>query len=190
MINPIDKNVAYILISPEKSFNLPLENQVACERLCSVLYSKGYTILPVQGYYKNKYEKSFLAFTDDSNDDLRFDAIFLMDMFEQDTVIVKYRGDEFANKIFKDGSEKNLSLSTYDSEAKDKTFLHNGLSFTFTESKKYFFPKKKEELKSGMVVEFFNNNKWTTKQIGNLDVEFERMYKLLIKYEKLRVECI
>lgn len=190
MINLIDKNVAYLLISPEKNFNLPLENQVACERLCSILYSKGYTILPVQGYYKNKYEKSFLAFTDDNNDDLRFDAIYLMDMFEQETVIVKYRGDEFANKIFKDGSEKNLNLSTYDSEMKDRTFLYNGLSFTFTESKKYFFPKKKEELKPGMIVEFFNNNKWTSKQVGNLDVEFERMYKLLIKYEKLRVECL
>lgn len=188
MINLLDKNVSYLLISPEKHYNLPLENGVNCERICSILYSKGYTILPVQGYYQNKYEKSFLAFTDDSNDDLRFDSIYLMDMFEQDSAIVKYRGDDFASKILQDGSEKTLSLLVYDSEGKDKSYLYNGVSFTFAENKKYFFPKKKEELKLGMIVEYFNNNKWTSKQIANLDIEFEKMYKLLMKYEKLRVE--
>lgn len=190
MINLLDKNVAYLLISPEKTINTQLENQVNSERICSILYSKGYTILPIQGYYKNRYEKAFLAFTDDDNDNLRFDTIYLMDMFEQESVIVKYRGDQFANKIFSDGSEKSLSLITYDSEMKDRSYLYNGLSFTFLENKKYYFPKKKEDLKSGMIVEYFNNNKWTQKQINNLDVEYEKLYKLLIKYEKLRIESI
>lgn len=190
MINLLDKNVAYLLISPERIQNTQLENKVNCERISSILYSKGYTILPIQGYYKNRYEKSFLAFTDDNNDDLRFDAIYLMDMFEQDSVIVKYRGEIFANKVMSDGSEKNLSLITYDSEMKDRSYLYNGLSFTFLENKKYFFPKKKEDLKSGMVVEYFNNNKWTQKTINNLDLEYDKMYKLLIKYEKLRVESV
>ncbi len=188
MLNLLDKNLAYILISPEKLHNLPIENSVRCERLCSILYSKGFTIISVQGYYNGRYEKSFLAFTDDNNDDLRFDAIYLMDMFEQDSIIVKYRGEDFANKIFEDGSEKSLTLIIYDSESKDRTYLYNGLSFTFVENKKYIFPKKKEDLKIGMVVEYFNNNKWNSKKIINLDVEWEKMLKLLTKYEKLRVE--
>ncbi len=145
MLNLLDKNIAYLLISPEKIYNTQLENSVSCERICSILYSKGFTILQVQGYYNNRYETSFLAFTDDSNDDLRFDAIYLMDAFSQDSIIVKYRGDDFANKIMSDGSEKSLSLVIYDSEMKDKTYLYNGVSFTFTENKKYYFPSKKED---------------------------------------------
>lgn len=188
MLNLLDKNIAYLLISPEKTTNTQLENHVNCERLCSILYSKGFTILPVQGYYNNRYEKSFLSFTDDDNDELRFESIYLMDMFEQDSIIVKYRGENFANKVLNDGSEKNLSLVVYDSEMKDRSYLYNGVSFTFTENKKYYFPKKKDDLKNGMIVEYFNNNKWNTKIINNLEFEYEKMFKLLIKYEKLRIE--
>lgn len=189
MLNLLDKNIAYLLISPEKTTNTQMENNVNCERLCSILYSKGFTIIPVQGYYNNRYEKSFLAFTDDNNDDLRFESIYLMDMFEQESIIVKYRGEGFANKVFYDGSEKDLSLVIYDSEMKDRSYLYNGVSFTFTENKKYYFPSKKEDLKNGMIVEYFNNNKWNSKRISNVDLEFEKMFKLLIKYEKLRIEC-
>lgn len=188
MLNLLDKNIAYLLISPEKTINTQLENHVNCERVCSILYSKGFTIIPVQGFYNNRYEKSFLAFTDDDNDDLRFESIYLMDMFEQDSIIVKYRGDNFASKVYSDGSEKNLSLVVYDSEMKDRTYLYNGLSFTFVENKKYYFPSRKEDLKNGMIIEYFNNKKWNQKKIHNIDVEYEKMFKLLMKYEKLRVE--
>lgn len=189
MLNLLDKNIAYLLISPEKTTNTQLENHVNCERLCSILYSKGFTILPIQGYYNQRYEKSFLAFTDDNNDDLRFESIYLMDMFQQDSIIVKYRGEDFASKVFNDGSEKTLSLAIYDSEGKDKSYLYNGLSFTFLENKKYFFPNKKEDIKNGMIVEYFNNNKWNQKKVTNVEMEYEKMFKLLMKYEKLRIEC-
>lgn len=190
MLNLLDKNISYLLVSPQKKTDSLLENNINCERLCSILYSKGYTILQVQGYYENVYEKSFLAFTDDNNDDTRFDAIYLIDKFNQDSIIVKYKGDDFATKILKNGSEKNLSLIKYDSEMKDRTYLYNGLSFTFIENKKYYFPNKKEELKNGMIVEYFNNNKWNQRTINNIDVEYDKMFKLLMKYEKLRVECL
>ena len=39
-----------------------------------------------------------------------------------------------------------------------------------------------------MIVEYFNENKWTKKQISNIETEYENMYKLLIKYKKLRIE--
>ena len=188
MLNLLDRKLAYILISPEKYYNSKLENDVNCERICSILYSKDYTILQVQGYYKNKYEKAFLAFTEDTNDNLRFDAIYLMDKFHQESVIVKYRDYDFVNKIMSDGSEKNLSLVLYDSEMKDRTYLYNGVSFTFLENKKYYFPKKKEELRKGLIVEYYNNNNWVKKEVVNIEIEWDKLYKLLTKYEKLRVE--
>jgi hypothetical protein len=111
-----------------------------------------------------------------------------MDKFEQESVIVKYRDYDFVNKIMSDGSEKNLSLVLYDSEMKDRTYLYNGMSFTFLENKKYYFPKKKEELRKGMIVEYYNNNNWVKREVNNVEVEWDKLYKLLMKYEKLRVE--
>jgi hypothetical protein len=117
------------------------------------------------------------------------DAIYLMDEFDQDTVIVKYKGDEIATKIESTGTEKPMSVAIYDSDLKNKTYLYNGVSFSFVEKKRYFFPKKKEDLKNGMIVEFFNNNKWIQRQVISIESEYEKMFKLLIKYEKIRVEC-
>ena len=191
MFNLLDKNISYIIVSPEKNDNSTLENNVNCEKLCSILYSKDYTIFPITGYYEGKYEKSFLAISSsNNNDDLRFDAIYVMDQFNQDSVIVKYKLDESVSKIYNDGSEKNLSLLVYDSNLNNKSYLYNGISFSFVENKRYFFPKKKEDLKDGMLIEYFNNNKWSQRYISNIDIEFDKMYKLLIKYEKVRIECI
>lgn len=189
MFNLSDPNISYLLISPEKSNNLPSDNNLNCEKVCSILYSKDYTVIPVTGYYENKYEKSFIAINPSDNDSLRFDAIYLMDKFEQESVIVKYKGEEVATKVEADGSEKPMSVAIYDSDSKNKTYLHNGVSFSFVEKKRYFFPKKKEDLKNGMVIEFFNNNKWTQRQVINVESEYDKMFKLLIKYEKVRVEC-
>jgi hypothetical protein len=189
MFNLSDPNISYMLISPEKGDNLPSENNINCERICSILYSKDYTIIPVTGYYEGKYERSFIAVCAGDSDSLRFDAIYLMDKFDQDSVIVKYKGENSATKVTPDGSEKPMSVAIYDSNLSNKTYLYNGVSFSFVEMKRYFFPKKKEDLKVGMIVEFFNNNKWTQKQVFNVDTEYEKMFKLLIKYEKVRVEC-
>lgn len=190
MFNLSDTSISYMLISPEKVDNLPSDNNISCERVCSILYSKDYTIMPITGYCEGKYEKSFIAISpSDDNDSLRFDAIYLMDKFDQKDIIVKYKGDDIATKVESSGSEKPMNVVIYDSDLKNKTYLYNGISFSFVEKKRYFFPKKKEDLKSGMIVEYFNNNKWIEKQIFNVDTEYEKMFKLLIKYEKIRVEC-
>jgi hypothetical protein len=178
-----------MLISPEKRDVSPSENNINCEKICTILYSKDYTIIPVTGYYEGNYERSFIAICAGDSDTLRFDAIYLMDKFNQDSVIVKYKNENAATKVTPDGSEKPMSVAIYDSNLSNKTYLYNGVSFSFTEMKRYFFPKKKEDLKVGMIVEFFNNNKWTQKQVVNVDNEYEKMFKLLIKYEKVRVEC-
>lgn len=191
MFNLLDKNVSYILISPERKDNTVQENSVNCSKLCNILYAKSYTIIPVTGLYNGIYEKSFIAISpEDDNNQVRSDTIFLMDQFGQECAIVKYKGEDSATMIKEDGSEKPLKLSMYDQESQNKTYLYNGLAFSFTEKKRYVFPKRKEDLKDGMIVEFFNNNKWSTRKILDLEKEYDKMYKLLIKYEKIRIECL
>lgn len=190
MFNLSDPKISYIIVSPEIETNLPSDNNILCEKVCTILYAKGYTIIPVASYCEGRYEKSFISISSDNdNDVLRNDSIFLIEKFQQREIIVKYKEDTEATKIKFDGSEKFLHLTVYDSNLENKTYIHNGVSFSFVEKKRYFFPKRKEDLKSGMLVEYFNNNKWNTKEIVNIDSEYEKMFKLLIKYEKLRVEC-
>lgn len=190
MINLLDKFLAYMLVSPEREGNTILENNVNCDRVSSVLYSKDYTIIPITGFFNNKYDKSFISITEGTNDDLRTDSIYLINNFVPEPIIVKYRNDDFITKIYTDGSEIPMNIKLYESESNEnKIYIYNGVSFTLSDKKRYFFPKRKEDLKSGMIVEYFNNNKWIQKQISaDVENDYQKMFKLLIKYEKVRVE--
>jgi hypothetical protein len=179
-----------MLVSPEREGNTILENNVNCDRVSSVLYSKDYTIIPITGFFNNKYDKSFISITEGTNDDLRTDSIYLINNFVPEPIIVKYRNDDFITKIYTDGSEIPMNIKLYESESNEnKIYIYNGVSFTLSDKKRYFFPKRKEDLKSGMIVEYFNNNKWIQKQISaDVENDYQKMFKLLIKYEKVRVE--
>ena len=80
-----------------------------------------------------------------------------------------------------------LFYRAFNTDSENVSYLYRGLSFSFVESKRYWVPKSKEDFKVGMIVEYFNNNQWNKKQILDLDQEFDKMYNLLIKYNKLRV---
>lgn len=187
MFNLLDQNIGYLIVSSQNDDTPPSEVRFLSDKLSNILYAKDYTLIPVTGFLNQKYEKSFIAICADGNDKLRSDAIYLMDEFNQDSIIVKYVNEDNAKKILYDGSEIPLGIAIYDSELKNKTYIYNGVSFSFIEQKRYYFPKEKRELKPGMIVEFFNNNKWTPRQIVNVESEYEKMYKLLMKYEKLRI---
>jgi hypothetical protein len=189
MLNLTNPNTSYILFSPENDSLSNSENKSNFEKACSILYSKDYTILEVLGHYKGLNERSILAFPNkDDNDSVRMDGLYLLEIFHQDSIIIKYNKTPKATKILSDGSEKPLGVILYDSDLENKTYLYDGLSFSFIEEKMYYFPKLKSELKEGMIVEYLNENTWKKKQISNLDLEYESLYKLLIKYNKLRFE--
>jgi hypothetical protein len=175
-MNLDDKRVSYILISSDK-----------IDDISSVLWAKEYTLIPIKGFYKGQYEDSVLAYSDIDNDALRKDTIFLLNHFYQECAIIKYLGESGAKKIFLDGSEKPLGIIMYNTDAENKSYLYNGISFSFIEQARYWKPSKKEDFKIGMVVEFFNNNKWYQQEVKNPSKEFEGLYKLLIKYDKIRV---
>jgi hypothetical protein len=183
-----DPNISYILINPEKKDNTQLENNWNCERLCSVLYSKDLTVVPIKELYKNKYSRSFFGiFPLTNNDELRQETLQILEFLHINEAIIKYNGSTSPIKITKFGEEIPLTFSVYENDENSRIYIHNGVSFSFKETTRYFLPKHKDHLKNGMVVEYFNNNKWNTKEIVKLDEEFDKMYKLLIKYDKLRI---
>jgi hypothetical protein len=160
------------------------------DALTSVLWSKEYHILPIKGFYEGQFEDSIMAYKSVENDELRRDAILLLDQHGQQSAIIKYLGDTEPKKIFYNGEERPLGVVMYNTDSRNKSYLHNGISFSFVEKTMYWAPKNKDDLKVGMVVEFMNNNKWHQKRIHDLDQEWEKMLSLLVKYDKLRVERV
>jgi len=173
------------LSNPKLSFILLSSDKL--DDMISILYAKEYQILPLQGYYQGQYENSAMAFSSVDNDELRKDLIFLLNHFHQDCGIIKYIGEKNAKKVFRDGSEKPLGITLYNTDSENISYLYNGLSFSFVEQTRYWKPNKKEDFKVGMIVEYLSNNKWYQKKVENPKQEWDDMYKLLSKYDKLRV---
>ncbi len=176
MLGLEQKNASYIILSSER-----LDDMV------SILYAKEYQVIPIKGYYRGQYDESVIAFGRVDNDNLRKDVLFLLNQFHDDFAIVKYMDELGVKKVFSDGSEKPLSISMYNTDSENISYLYNGFSFSFVESVRYWKPRKKEDFKIGMLVEYFNNNKWFEKKVENPSDEYERLYRLLIKYDKVRV---
>lgn len=181
MFNLTDKSISLLIISPEST--------LLSEKICTILYSRNYNIIPINSYLNKNYDKSFICINNDSNDKLREDSIYLIEKFNQSEIIVKYRNEDYYKKISSNGSEKILSMLMCEANEDSKIYLYNGSFFSFNEEKRYHILTNKNELKYGMIIEFFNNNRWVEKKIFNVDLEYENMYKLLIKYSKLRT-CI
>lgn len=157
------------------------------EQICSVLYSKGYQLLSVAGYFEGKFDESIMAFGSGSNDDLRRDTLFLLGRFCENSAIVKYIGESDARKVFFDGSEYPMQVVMYNTDSKNKSYIHEGISFSFVEKERYWMPKRQEDIRAGMVVEYMNNNQWYERIVVDPRVEWEKMYRLLVKYEKIRI---
>lgn len=176
----LDKtNTSYAIISSNR-----------LDDVVSILYAKEYQVIYLKGFYRGQYEDSVLTFGRVDNDNLRKDILFLLNHFGEDCAIIKYLGDSNAKKLFKDGSEIPLGIVMYNTDAENISYLYNGVSFSFVESKRYWKPTKKEDFRIGMLVEYFSNNKWYERKVENPIDEYEKLYKLLIKYDKVRVASI
>ena len=170
-------NVSYLIMS---SGNI--------DALTSILWAKEYQILPIKGYYDGQFEDSVMAYKLVENDELRRDAIMLLGEHGQESAIIKYTGDSEPRKIYSDGAERPLGVVMFNTDSRNKSYLHNGVSFSFVEKARYRVPRSKDELRAGMVVEYMSNNKWCQKRVGDLETEWEKMYRLLSKYDKIRIE--
>src|ERR1035437_2003496 len=186
-MNLTDIGISYIIISAHKSELNSDENLKRSSKLETILYAKEYTIQHIRGYYNNKWEDSYLAWNESSdNQELKKDALFLINEFNQESVIIKYKDEVLTKKLYKDGKEEPLALNMYDSDMNNKSYVIQGLSFSFVEQKQYKMTTDKSQLKSGMIVEICNNNQWSEKMINDVEKEWDSMYRLFAKHNKLR----
>ena len=172
-------NTSYIIIESNR-----------IDAIMSFLYAKEYKILQIQGYFEGVFDDAIIAYGKTDNDDLRRDSLFILDSFHCDSAVIKYIGESDIKKVYKDGTETLLEAILYNTDSNFKTYIYEGLSFSFTNKTRYWKPTKKEDFKVGMIVEYLSNNKWYEKIVKNPTDEWEKMYKLMSKYEKLRVPQI
>lgn len=178
-----DPYINYIIISAHQSKDNGLDNRLEMSRLQDKLILKDFTIMEMGGSHP-----SYLAYKECGNDELRYDAIELMDSFRQEFVIVKYRNESEAKKILFDGRENLLGVVEYSGQDNHHNFYVEGRGFSFEPRKRYWVPGV-NQLRKGMIVEVMNNQgQWVEREISDPEVEYERMYKLLSKYNKFRAE--
>ena len=174
-MNLENPQISYLLISSDK-----------LDDIISVLYSRDYQILEINNYESGIFNDSILAYSTIDNDSLRNDIIFLLDKFDVESAIIKYKGENKPRRISNSGSEKILAVSKYNENC-ESSYIYKGMSFSFFEEKRYWIPKQREDFKVGMIVEYFNNNQWNKKLVENPNDEWDNMYKLMLKYDKIRV---
>lgn len=174
-MNLENMNISYLLLTSDK-----------LDDVMSVLYSKDYHIIEMKEHSNGKYKDTLLAYGLNDNDSIREDVLFLLEEFGIKSGVVKYIGEKNPKRILNDGSEKLLGINTYSDNVND-TYIYKGLSFSFYEEKRYWTPKDINDFRIGMVVEYFNNNKWCEKLVEDPNKEWNNIYKLMVKYNKVRV---
>ena len=191
MLNLNDKNLHYIIITANLSTKGKESNDTRNSLLEDSLYRRNYRVIKLSSIHEDVEVVSFLAFKDILpvlNDEIRYDAIELIDQFQQDSVIVKYLTESNATKVCKSGEEIPMGLVNYDDGINNTSYFYEGNVFTFNVNKRYYTPSKKTDFKVGMIIEYLNDNKiWVEKEILNPEQEYNNMYKLLIKYNRIRL---
>ncbi len=186
MLDLRDHKVSYIIATPEPSHR---GYSLLCERYTSVTHSLGYNDLEIFSSDPNhNYGTSFITYCNEDNNNLRMNALKIMTDFKLENIVVKYLGEDLPKLVLKDGSERLLEIQYYEATNFDRTYvLHNGVSFSFKPIKRYYFPTKKEDFKKNMVVELYHDTKWVEYVVEDVDTEWEELYQIFTKYEKIRI---
>lgn len=176
-MNLTDINISYIILPSDKWV-----------QTISYLYSKDYKITEMLTQQNNIKDKSIFSYNEVDNKELRKDTLFILDHFDIEYAFIKYNNTSEIFKIYKSGNEIPVEVNLYESSLDKKKYVLGGLSFSFSILDKYDLIESKDQIKEGMEVEYFNNNKWTKKIVENVDSEWTKLYSLLSKYRKLRVK--
>ena len=188
MFNLQDESLSYLIVNSERSDSTTLENYHNLERLYSVLDSKDFSIFNIKDFRKTKVTPAFLALSQlQENDAIRNDALHILEFMDINSLILKYKDEKNPILLEKNGQETPLLIELYPNDHSDQFYVFEGISFNLKKDKRYFFPKLKNQLKNGMIVEYLNGDVWKSKEIVNLESEYEKMFSLLIKYNKLRI---
>lgn len=172
---------------------LDFENSNASFLICpnfsddvmSYLYSKSYSIFPVRKVEGDKVTENYICINTSDNISLLSDSSKLINDLNVGSVIIKYFEDVNIYEILRDN--KRLVEVKYYSEGNEAKYLHDKYVFSFISKKTYSFPKDISDFREGMIVECLSNDNWIKKSINNVSLEYDKIYKLLIKYNKVRI---
>ena len=155
--------------------------------IISYLYSREYNILDIKSYYNGVFEDCYLAFTKVDSKEMRKDALHLLEYFGPDNIWVKYPNDKYIRNIYPSGGEQIQSILEYNTDPSLKSFILNGISFSFKDEVDYVFPNT-SDIKTGMLVECLTSTGWKEKTVERLNPELQNSYNLLVKYNKIRIK--
>lgn len=153
----------------------------------SYLFSRDYFLYELKSYYNGHFENCYLAFTEMESQELRKDSLHLIEHFGTDDLYIKYRNDNLIRLLHASGGESPYSILEYNTNSAYKSYIHNGISFSLIEAAEYYYPTNKNDLKNGMVVECLTTKGWQEKVVENSEIEYQKSYGLLMKYQKLRI---
>lgn len=162
--------IKYIISSIDESSNL-----------ISYLYSREYHLKDIKKNSNGVLNNFIIAYTNLSDNDLRKDSLHIMEHFNIDHIIIKY-SDEI-KRVSKDGVEIPLDITN---DINETSYICDYDIFSFIPKKQYVYPKIKSQLSNNMIVEMLLNNKWVNHKIKNIDIEYENIFNLMIKYQKVR----
>ena len=172
-----DKNISYLILPSDKWV-----------QTISYLYSKEYKISEMLTYENNIKDKALFTYNEVSNKELKKDTLFMLDHFDIEYGFIKYNKTKEIYKIYKSGNEIPVDVELYESCLEKKKYVLGTLSFSFKVLDKYTIVESKDQIKEGIEVEYFNNDKWSKKIVENVDLEWSKLYSLLSKYKKLRIK--
>lgn len=173
------------LLNSELSFViLNCENH---DRMMNFLWARGFKLAPLKSYWRKKYYKNVIAIKDLSNNELRNEVIYILDKLNIKRGIIKYKGEDKLKRIDNDGTENKLDVVYYNTNDNVITYIYDDVAFSLKKSKEYWTPKSKNDFKMGMIVEYFNKDNWVQHKINNPSEEWDGLFKLLLKYNKVRI---
>jgi len=175
-MNLENPNVSYLIASSKN-----------IESLRSFLYGKEYSMIDVKGYYNGEFEESIIAWSNGDNVELKKDCKKILEIFDEESIIVKFSGENSPKKIYKSGKERDLGVIMYNTDNLNKSYLYNGVSFSFQEKKSYKLLKNISEFKKGMVIECESRSGWVQMEIKDPESEYKNIYSTLSKYDKVRI---
>lgn len=154
--------------------------------LQDALYARDYTLISMTGYCGGMFDKSYLAINKHDNDSLRMDAVAMAREGHGDGVVVKYRGESQPVIVRHDGSESPMSFQKYTIEEGTRSYMTEGSCFSLKSEPRYRTVESRSEIRKGMTLEYQSANGWVSRVVEDPDLEYEDLYRLLMKYGKLR----
>jgi hypothetical protein len=172
-----DVNCSWILIKSNR-----------LNSLLSYIWNSPYNIKYLTNIEGDIIEECAICFFNGiDNDTLRYDMLKILN---SDNSInygyIKYNGDVDPKMIKRDGVEISQNIITDFSQYKDFYVIDNQY-FYFEDKAEYWLPESIDDIRVGMIIEYFDKNTWNKRKIVNPSEEWDGFIKVFVKYKKVRI---